>query len=64
MAWLNNIASYTLRIRRSLLEKLHYIAEYNGRSTNKEIEQLIRRHIAEFENEHETIEIENENKPD
>ena len=40
---------YALRIPSSTMDKLKYIAEYNGRSANKEIEQLILQHIAEFE---------------
>ncbi len=40
---------YTLRIPQELLDKLHYIAEYNARSCNKEIERLIRIHIKNFE---------------
>ena len=40
---------FGLRIPTSTMDKLKYIAEYNGRSSNKEIEQLILRHIMEFE---------------
>ena len=36
---------YALRIPVATMNKLKYIAEYNGRSANKEIEQLILRHI-------------------
>lgn len=43
---------YALRIPTSTMDKLKYIAEYNGRSANKEIEQLIIRHIAAFEQKH------------
>lgn len=43
---------YTLRISQILLDKIGYIAEYEGRTKNKEIEQLIRKRIAEFEVEH------------
>ncbi len=46
---------YTLRIPQILLDKLGYIAEYEGRTKNKEIEQLIRKCIAEFEAEHGVI---------
>lgn len=46
---------YTLRISQILLDKLGYIAEYEGRTKNKEIEQLIKKHIAEFEAEHGVI---------
>ena len=42
---------YTLRISQILLDKLGYIAEYEGRTKNKEIEQLIKKRIAEFEAE-------------
>ncbi len=43
---------YALRIPTPTMDKLKYIAEYNGRSANKEIEQLILKHIASFEKEH------------
>lgn len=43
---------YALRIPKSTMDKLKYIAEYNGRSANKEIEQLILKHISQFEAEH------------
>ena len=46
---------YTLRIPQILLDKLGYIAEYEGRTKNKEIEQLIKKRIAEFEAEHGVI---------
>ncbi len=37
------------------MDKLKYIAEYNGRSANKEIEQLILKHIEAWEKTHEPI---------
>lgn len=40
---------FTLRIPAELLEKLRSIAEENGRSVNKEIEVLIKKHVANFE---------------
>lgn len=43
---------YTLRIPQVLLDKLGYIAEYEGRTKNKEIEQLIKKRIADFEAVH------------
>ena len=49
---MKDILRYTMRVERSLLEKFHYIAEYNGRSANKEIEQYMKRAIAKFEQEH------------
>lgn len=43
---------YTLRISRELLEKISYIAQFEGRSVNKQLEQLVKRCIGEFEAEH------------
>lgn len=51
----DNLPRYTLRIPQVLLDKLAYIADYEGRTKNKEIEQLIKKRIAEFEKEHGTI---------
>jgi predicted DNA-binding protein len=48
---------YTLRVPQELLDKLAYIADYEGRTKNKELEQLIKRHIEEFESKHGTIYI-------
>ena len=45
----DNKVRYTLRIDREPLDKLHYIARYEGRTANKQIEQLIKRCIREFE---------------
>lgn len=45
----DNLPRYTLRIPQYLLDKLGYIADYEGRTKNKEIEQLIKKRIAEFE---------------
>jgi hypothetical protein len=53
----DKLPRYTLRIDRDDLDKLAYIAEYNGRSKNREIEWLVRRHIREFEKEHGKIEL-------
>ena len=57
----NNLPRYSLRIPQLLLDKLGYIAEYEGRTKNKEIEQLIKKRIAEFEAAHgEITEFHNE----
>lgn len=57
----DNLPRYTLRVPRVLLDKLEYIADYEGRTKNKELEQLIKKRIAEFEQIHgEITEIENE----
>ena len=52
----DNLPRYTLRISQILLDKLGFIAEYEGRTKNKEIEQLIKRRIEEFEEIHGRIE--------
>jgi len=49
--------NFPLRIPSAKLEKLKYIANYNARSANKEIEFLIGKHIDEFEKEHGKIKI-------
>ena len=48
----DTLPRYTLRVSKELLDKLAYIAEYEGRTKNKELEQLIKKRIAEFENLH------------
>lgn len=53
----DNLPRYTLRINRNLLDKLEYIAKYEGRSKNKEIEQLIKKHIIQFEKENGKIDL-------
>ena len=46
----DNLSRYTLRVPQIILDKIGYIANYDGRSKNKEIEFLIK--IDEFEKEH------------
>jgi len=50
------IVRYTLRVNRKLFRKFRYIAEYEGRSANKEIEQYMKRRVRDFEERHGTIE--------
>jgi len=45
----DDLPRYTLRVPQILLDKLGYIAGYEGRTKNKELEQLIKKRIAEFE---------------
>ncbi len=49
---MDNLSRYTLRISPDLLDKIGYIAEYEGRSKNREIEQLIKKRIQAFEKAH------------
>ncbi len=53
----DNILRYTLRINRVLFGKFKYIADYEGRSANREIEQYIKQRVKDFELEHGKIEI-------
>ena len=55
----NDYPRYTLRIPQELLDKLGIIAEYEGRTKNKELEQLIKKRIAEFESVHGIIDLNN-----
>ncbi len=48
----DELPRYTLRVPQILLDKLGYIAAYEGRTKNKELEQLIKKRIAEFEQLH------------
>ena len=48
----DTLSRYTLRVEQALLGKLGYIAEYEGRTKNRELEQMIKKRIAEFEKEH------------
>lgn len=45
-------AKFTLRTDPEILKKFRYVADYNGRSANRELEFLMKKHIAEFEKEH------------
>lgn len=51
------LARYTLRIDKTLLEKFGYIAEYEGRTKNKELEQMIKKRISKFEEDNGKIEL-------
>ena len=53
----DNKSRYTLRVEQEILDKLAYIAEYEGRTKNRELEQMIKRRIEAFEKEHGKIEL-------
>lgn len=59
---MDKLPRYTLRISNTLQQKIKLMAEYNGRSKNKEIETAIKRYINDFERLHGIVEIENEKK--
>lgn len=45
----DKLLHYTLRIDRELFRKFRYVAEYEGRSANKEIEQMMKKRVEQFE---------------
>ena len=51
-----SIRSLTIRIDDSMLDKLHVIADYEGRSANSQVLILIRDCIKKYEAEHGEIE--------
>jgi len=53
----DNLPRFTLRVSRTLLDKLEFIAEFEGRTKNKELEQMIKRRVADFEREHGPIDL-------
>ena len=54
----SDAVKFTLRTEPELLKKFRFVAEYNARSANRELEVLMKKHIADFEKAHGTIEIE------
>ncbi len=57
------IKSLSIRIDSEVLNKLHYIADYEGRSANSQINVLIRKCIKNFEEKYGEIEFGAEVKP-
>ena len=55
----DNRLRYTLRVDKDLFDKFKYVAGANGRSANKELEQFIKKHVAQYEEKFGKIEIEN-----
>lgn len=51
---------YTLRVDRLLFKKFRYVAESQGRSANREIEQYLKRCVARFEEQNGEINVEND----
>lgn len=51
------IKSLSIRIDEEMLHKLHFVADYEGRSANSQILILIRDCIEEYEAKHGKIEI-------
>ena len=53
----SKLLRYTLRVDRLYFQKFRYVAESEGRSANKEMEQFIKKRVNEFEKIKGTIEI-------
>lgn len=49
------MSNYPLRLDQKLMEKLKKLAEYEGRSTNKEIEYILKKEIDRLENNHPSL---------
>jgi hypothetical protein len=54
------IKSLSIRIDNELLNKLHVVADYEGRSANSQILILIRNCVEEYEKVHGKIELRSE----
>lgn len=46
---------YTLRVSKELLFKLAFISDFYGRTKNREIEHVLKKHISEFEKQYGVI---------
>ncbi len=51
------IKSLSIRIDKEMLDKLHVIADYEGRSANSQILILIRDAVQEYEDKHGEIKL-------
>ena len=53
----DKLLQYTVRVDRLLFQKFRCIADSEGRSANKEIEQYLKRRVAEYEKEYGKISL-------
>lgn len=54
----DDMPRYTMRISQELLDKLAYIAEYEARTVNKQLEYLVKQCIRNYERRHGEIQKE------
>lgn len=54
----SDLTKFTIRTDSEILKKFRFVADYNARSANRELEVLMKKHISEFEKEHGKIEFE------
>ncbi|MDE7321837.1 MAG: hypothetical protein K2N73_03750 [Lachnospiraceae bacterium] len=52
------IIKFTFRTSKDTSQRFRYVADYNARSANRELEVIVKRHIAEFEKKHGPIVLE------
>ena len=55
----DRLLRYTLRVDRRLFQKFRYVAESEGRSANKAIEQILKKTVADYEKAYGKIDIDN-----
>jgi len=48
---------FTLRVSKELLYKISYISKFNGRTKNKEIGQVLKRFVNDFEKKYGIISV-------
>ncbi len=48
---------YTLRVSNEILFKLAFLSDFYGRSKNREIEYVIRKHVEDFEKKYGVIPV-------
>lgn len=53
----DKLLRYTLRVDRLLFKKFRYIAESEGRSANKAIEQFLKKRVEKYEKDNGEIEV-------
>ena len=56
----DNPFRYTMRIDREVFQKFRYVAGYDGRSANKELERCLRKYISSFEHKYGEIPLDEE----
>lgn len=49
---MDKIVRYTLRVDRDLFRKFRFVADYDGRSANRDIEQYMKQRVKDFEEKH------------
>lgn len=58
----DNIKHFGLRVDGEILAKFRHVCDYEGRSANSQIIQLMIRFISDYEKEHGNIELETKNE--